>query len=534
MDGLQICSYEECREQHTIGWIENDLDCVTLVRKSERGQKDKQGYGFRAIWENSMNMGIDRKQIFRVVWILLLLFLCMAGFDKKEAEITMQAADIAEKSLFSDREIPVDFPFPESDGYSLSLVQKKRSGGEYELRLYDGDGGILQRISCGALTEPIQFSYDYVYRGVMPALEIFSSDCSTGLLFKWNGERFSENGVVIPRYEENRGLAMLTVEDEKQYQVKKIYELNELRNCVEEVREWKLEKSTGFLTIWDCLEDKKLFEGIVVPDEEGNPANSKYYDMLLWDDLYVLWDYEGETAVPTWIGGAGAEGRMYESREALLTAFGFWDSVPMYQYYDRYSNLKLELYMEESTRSFCGIVYLYFFNSDKKKCVELYGFTVNDIQQEEWEEGTFFSLESLDGTSGADNVEAYQEIKEYTQGGRPDSFKSQGLIEHGCEEDGRPENVLITLVELDFVYRDDGTLYYRDYAHNSFVFGTTLCTLESYYDEYGRASYETGYVTHGKLEYYYIYEDEGAQPVYCLELDYNGGYVIPGLIRYKS
>ena len=79
MDGLQICSYEECREQHTIGWIENDLDCVTLVRKSERGQKDKQGYGFRAIWENSMNMGIDRKQIFRVVWILLLLFLCMAG-----------------------------------------------------------------------------------------------------------------------------------------------------------------------------------------------------------------------------------------------------------------------------------------------------------------------------------------------------------------------------------------------------------------------------------------------------------------------
>lgn len=484
---------------------------------------------------NCCNISTDK--IFRVVWILFLLFLCMAmaGFHKKEAEITVQVADIAEKSLFSDREIPVDFPFPESDHYSLALVQKKRAGGEYELRLYHGDGRILQRISCGVLTEPIRFSYDYVYRGVMPGLEIFAADCSAGLLFRWNGERFSEDGVVIPCYVENRGPAMMTVEDEKQYQVKKIYELNEPFNCVEEVRVWKLEKSTGFLTIWDCLEAKKLFEGTVVTDEKGTPANSKYYDALLWDDLYVLWDYEEETAVRTWIDGAGTEsGRIYESREALLEDLGFGDSVPVYRYYDRYSNLKLELYREESTGLFCGIVSVYFFNSDKKKCVELYGFTVNDVKQEKWEEGKFFSLESVDGTDGSDRVEAYQEIKEYTQSGRPASFKSQGLSERRREEDGKPENVRITLVEMDFVYRDDGTLYHRDYAHNSSVFGTTLCTLESDYDEQGRVSFETGYVTHGKLEYYYLYEDGGEQPVYCLELDYNGGYVIPELIRYKS
>ena len=57
-------------------------------------------------------------------------------------------------------EISVDFPFYETDSYSLTLAQLKEPAGEYELRLYDKDGKILQQISCGSLAEPIEFSYD--------------------------------------------------------------------------------------------------------------------------------------------------------------------------------------------------------------------------------------------------------------------------------------------------------------------------------------------------------------------------------------
>ncbi|MDE7477663.1 MAG: hypothetical protein K2M91_06905, partial [Lachnospiraceae bacterium] len=89
------------------------------------------------------------------------------------------------------------------------------------------------------------------------------------------------------------------------------------------------------------------------------------------------------------------------------------------------------------------------------------------------------------------------------------------------------------VVEINFIYRDDGTLYCRNYNHNQRIFGTTLLSRNSYYDEHGRVSYENGYITHGMLEYYYIYEDESEKPAYLLELDYDLGYAIPSIVHYN-
>ena len=96
----------------------------------------------------------------------------------------------------------------------------------------------------------------------------------------------------------------------------------------------------------------------------------------------------------------------------------------------------------------------------------------------------------------------------------------------------RQTMTIFGIEDLHYVYRDDGTLYYRDYTHNPMIFGTTFCSLESYYDKSGRVVYESGYITHGRLEYYYIYKDEGDKPEYLLEIDYNGGYVIPHIKCY--
>ena len=331
------------------------------------------------------------------------------------------------------------------------------------------------------------------------------------------------------------GKSALITEDNHTDQVKRLYQVNEPKGCMEETRWWKLQKEIGQLEIWDVLENQSIFEGPVSLDETGNLVNEKYYDRLLWEGLCQLWDYTEETTIRTWVDSNRTKDHMreYESREAFLLEAGFEDAVPMYQYYDRYHNLRLELYMDESAEQLCGLVYCYYFNSNREKCVDRYGFTIDDVGERDWEEDTVFSLKSVYGTDGADAVEDFEETVEYTEAGNPDFYKSQGLMEHRRDEDGALELASVSVLELDYVYRDDGTLYYRDYTHNPSIFGTTLCSLESYYDEKRRVVYESGYITHGQLEYFYIYGEEGEKPEYFLTVDYGGGYAIPTMERYR-
>lgn len=331
------------------------------------------------------------------------------------------------------------------------------------------------------------------------------------------------------------GKSALITEDNHTDQVKRLYQVNEPKGCMEETRWWKLQKEIGQLEIWDALENQSIFEGPVSLDETGNLVNEKYYDRLLWEGLCQLCDYTEETSIRTWVDSNRTKDHMreYESREAFLLEAGFEDAVPMYQYYDRYHNLRLELYMDESAEQLCGLVYCYYFNSNREKCVDRYGFTIDDVGERDWEEDTVFSLKSVYGTDGADAVEDFEETVEYTEAGNPDFYKSQGLMEHRRDEDGALELASVSVLELDYVYRDDGTLYCRDYTHNPSIFGTTLCSLESYYDEKRRVVYESGYITHGQLEYFYIYGEEGEKPEYFLTVDYGGGYAIPTMERYR-
>ena len=126
----------------------------------------------------------------------------------------------------------------------------------------------------------------------------------------------------------------------------------------------------------------------------------------------------------------------------------------------------------------------------------------------------------------------YEELIEYMPSGLPEHICYQGVTEWEREL-GELSEALDTVMELNYVYRDDGTLFYREYWHDSMEFGTTLSYLYSFYDDKGRVVYERGYITHGELEYYYIYEDEGKKPVYCLEIDHNLGYAISNIVRYQ-
>lgn len=140
-----------------------------------------------------------------------------------------------------------------------------------------------------------------------------------------------------------------------------------------------------------------------------------------------------------------------------------------------------------------------------------------------------YSTLSVEGTDArAENVSGDSETYEYTDDGWLSSFESRGtIVDYG--EGGPWED---TLLSMDYYYRDNGTLYYKEYGHHHILFGSTYQWQCSDYDEQERLVYRSAYITHGTLEYFYIYKGDSPNPSYCMEFDYNGHP--PMLVAYDS
>ena len=520
-----------------------------------------------------------RKEALLKTAIIVMVILVLAGCSGKENDIPSEAeteeiaetletsdesaqevleeqneeTDIPEREELSEvpdrEEISIDYPFKDTEEYTLTLAKLTGSADEYELMLYGKDGEVLQQIPCGKLAEPITFAYN---KCTWHDLEIFTEESDVGLLFLWKDERFLQEAIEIPKYTELRGMCMITVTENEDCLEKHFYELNEEKKRADEIRIFRLDRGTGHLEIQDRLENKCLFEGIAALDEEGNPVNSEYYDLLLWQNMYIPGDSEEDPFIPVWVGEKPKPEeeayemdsddfdkkyygdifknpgytQKYESRQALLEEFGFADSEPMYQYFDWFGNLQLELYADDKMENLCGIVYAYGFNSELEKIAYMQGFTLCTITEEKWKEPDKYLLESVYGTSGADEVTDYEENTEYRADEKPDYSEATGVM------DSESDNERETILKMNFVYREDGTLYCRDYSHNQDIFGTTWSSVHSSYDEKERVVYESGYITHGYTENYYIYEDESSKPAYCLYIDNNLGYAIPAMVKY--
>lgn len=478
--------------------------------------------------------------------------------EARSAEAVGQVAEV-EEAMLEKMAVSVDFPFPYTmEDYTMSLVPVRGGKGQYDLRICDESGTVVQQFFCGALTEPLTFRYDDLYYDSYSDLEIFSADGRTGLLFPYDWEHvdgriLEEEAIEIPLYDDFEGPNMMVREESAAYVKKTIYQMNMDKRQTVEVRRWDMEKETGMLEIWDCLEQRTVFAGQTAVDEDGEPVNRKYYSYLFWNVWYWLSPFEEDSTINVWISEPqeeneerdengyeqmqriiwGNEGHMeeYPDKQTLLAEYGFAGMEPSYEAYDERGNLSLELYVNEQEKTACGFIHQYRFSSDVEKMEYLYGFTIDEIWEAEWEEPDPYDMKTYDGENGADSVEDYEEILEYREDGKPDSFISKGYIE--WLKDGGAETGKDTLIEIAYVYRDDGSMFCRRYRHNSYVFSTTFCTLDSYYDENSRVVYENGYITHGSLLYYYFYDDEGRKPEYCLELDDNLGYYIPVMVQYR-
>lgn len=222
----------------------------------------------------------------------------------------------------------------------------------------------------------------------------------------------------------------------------------------------------------------------------------------------------------------------YASREAFLREYGFEGQEPFYEYTPENGGLQLELYYNNSRSLGCGIRYYpetgeepagFLFNGSGN-----YRYYLDFLGGAGVETGPYTTL-SFGGSDGKDEAEDYEEAVEYREDGRLSHFVSQGWIPWLNEK-----KELQKLLDIELFYREDGTLRERNYWHNDMVFGTWYSARQGFYDQQERLLHEHCYVTHGSVDFYYIYEDDGDTPLYCLIIDNNLNLLCAELLEYHG
>lgn len=227
-------------------------------------------------------------------------------------------------------------------------------------------------------------------------------------------------------------------------------------------------------------------------------------DKMSWDELMYV-----DKCYGTW------DHLYFKDAESFLTAYGFDMDEPFYEVYAD-GKLQLTLYYDEETQLGC--------------CVRGgYGACFLGVTEAEWNGylwGDYMDpVIVYDGHRPEDYMGDYHydEIKEYDNAGRLVEYRVTN-IEDLMEEKVSGAKDFYSMwndaLKVTYEYQPNGKLAYRYYIHNSYMFGTNTSSLETWFDEQGRPVYERAYITHGSLEWFYIYQDEDEIPEFILSTDF--------------
>lgn len=382
---------------------------------------------------------------------------------------------------------------------------------------------------------------------VVISCRVGSGDGIRKFLYLWDekAHAFDADPVEIPadHVPESITLRIFSrIQQEGPVSCKTLYQVEEQTKSIIELRSYTLNREEKTLEIRDGLRQRVLFSGSVLLDEDGNLQNEAYFDCFFGSCSYVTKPWEPdpnigyEEGIPVFVaehdkyGGIENHTVYYPDREALLAEQGFSGQEPFFRYTDTWGDLIVELYFDPATEKGCGFYYDYEFYPEQEQIVT--GYVFHGMEEQAWEQYSPYLLQNRYGETGKEwldgsEVLSYGEDCRYRADGRPEYFCAGGLARFYGEE---PEETVY--LELDYIYRDDGTLACRKYSHNTWIWGTSYSSGVYLYDEAERLTYENLYVTHGGMSFYYIYEDDSDQPVYALMLD-NCGTWGCGLFRVE-
>mgnify|MGYP005786758835 FL=1 len=204
-----------------------------------------------------------------------------------------------------------------------------------------------------------------------------------------------------------------------------------------------------------------------------------------------------------------------EERELLLEIQGIsQEEMPLYQYFNGEGELQAELFYDEQTGEGTGFYY-------GPLCLS--AFDIHGYEEKVWEDRKF----EIKDKNMCSEYEGYHQEEKYNDMGQLTYFKSEALLEMLGEPYVGP------VIEIEYTYREDGTLSRKKSYYNQFIWGTTRSTETAYYDEQERLIYVSSYITHGFLEDYYIYEEGNQSPSWCLTLDHMGPDAWATLTKYQ-
>lgn len=236
-----------------------------------------------------------------------------------------------------------------------------------------------------------------------------------------------------------------------------------------------------------------------------------------WEDMWFFertGQWEKQFEFPGELLPAECAAVPEEEKARYLQEHGFEVDEPNFRYYDESGNLQLVFYYDEELSRGAG-----FRSGFSDNGFSFEGYTLGS-----WQEPELLALYA-DGEDGAGSVENYREVFDYNDSGQLTHYRSEGDITWLKDHPGR-----YTVVEVNFKYREDGSLCMKEMRRNPNIFGSTGQWTRSWYDEAQRLVYQEFYITHGSYESYYFYEGDSWTPSCSLQLD-SAGWT-PCLVKY--
>jgi hypothetical protein len=214
--------------------------------------------------------------------------------------------------------------------------------------------------------------------------------------------------------------------------------------------------------------------------------------------------------------------------EELFTEWGFSEDESFYQHRTPEGELDLTLYLDEEGERGIG-----FWGDLEEGIGRRDGFAFEGFSSPEgW--GDWYGWRdpyALPPVERNDVILDCWEEWEYSG-----SRRMEGCVYAKVDDPRFNDPDRVPLYEASYTYDEETrTLEHRGLWHNFSLTGSPRA-YDSWYDEQGRLCCEEGYITHGSLDYYYIYRDGSMAPVYCLYVDHYGDSLetYPVLIRYPE
>lgn len=245
--------------------------------------------------------------------------------------------------------------------------------------------------------------------------------------------------------------------------------------------------------------------------EKNDSADTANSEEMVHEGVYVYVEQNPFKEQTEW----------YVEEQDFLSQYGFGESDPFYEYALPDGSMRLVLYYDEATGLGCGLRY-YQRDPDEWTTSGVYGFSFIGLVEESnlWTDRLNVDYTKFESWKG-EYSSSWDENIEYDDAGRVAHYEAYAPV------DGEP----VCILSMYYEYDDNGTLRQRRYYHYHLWFSSTFQYWYSYFDELGRVEYERAYITHGSLEYYYIYLDGSDEPAYSLFLDNNCGTWVPDFAK---